>query len=239
MRQKRNHMIPVLMLTFLVFQGAEAQTYYHDAHVMNQFTVTETGVGALIPDAYYAAFHNKYRQEAYATGKQAYRTQLLLLLHQEAPYAEIIDSIHTHRAEIEALNIAERTPGALDAAWQMEKEKITKKQDVFKKNIEQITRLGGSPADRSDWLDIYKSIDCGLQAVKNAYLPMSMRKKEYLSIYKDLVKYNQGLCQHLYQLKNRKQMSGGAIKPDTVCVEEVARGAYDRWRNTITISMKQ
>ena len=99
--------------------------------------------------------------------------------------------------------------------------------------------MGGSPADRSDWLDIYKSIDCGLQAVKNAYLPMSMRKKEYLSIYKDLVKYNQGLCQHLYQLKNRKQMSGGAIKPDTVCVEEVARGAYDRWRNTITISMKQ
>ena len=234
MRRKRNNMSLLLML--LVIKGT-AQTYYHDAPVMNQFSVTETGVGSLMPDEYYAVFHNRYRQDAYATGKQSYRSQLLLLLHQEAPYAEAIDSIHKHRAEIEAMNIAERTPGVLDAAWQMEKEKITQKQEVFKKNIDQITRLGGTPSERSNWLDIYKSIDCGLQAVKNAYLPMSMRKKEYLSIYKDLVKYNQGLCQYLQQLKNKKMLSGSAIKPDTVCVKEVAHSAYERWRNTILVSL--
>ena len=234
---KQKTLLTMLTWMLLFIHGAEAQTYFHDASVMNQFTVAETGVGSLMPDAYYATLHNRYRQEAYTTGKQEFRTQLLLLLHQEVPYAEAIDSIHRYRAEIEALNMAERTPGVSDVAWQMEKDKITKKQDVFKKNIDQITRVGGSSTDRSDWLAIYRSIDCGLQAVRDAYLPMSMRKREYLAIYKDLVKYNSALCQYLNQLKHCKDLNCEAVKPDTVSVENVARNAYSRWKNTITVSL--
>lgn len=223
----------------LFAQTLFGQTYYHDPSVMNQFTVTEIGLGSLMPDTYYAAFHNRYRQEAYETGKQVFRTQVLLLLNQEVPYSETIDSIHLYRAEIEGLNMAERTPNMLDAAWVVEKEKIEKAQELFRSNIEMITRLGGTPTSRSEWQDISKSIDCGLQAVREAYMPLSQRKRQYLAIYQDLVRYNTQLCQYLYQLRNCRHIYAPAVKPNSVCVGDVAGEAHDRWMSAISASLHQ
>ena len=211
-----------------------AQTYRHDASVMNQFTVGETGVGALTPDAYYAALHSRYRQNASETGKQSFRTQLLMVLRKEAPYAEAIDSIQLYRAEIEGLRIAERTPSMLDAAWAVEKEKIEKKQDLFWQNIEKISQYGGSPSLLAEWKEVYRSIECGLKEIREAYLPMSLRKKQYLEIYRDLVRQNHALCLQLGQLRDVGHLNEQIVKPDTVDAATVAREAYHRWRTVLT-----
>ena len=230
----KTFLISLYGLLFMV-SSMSAQTYRHDASVMNQFTVGETGAGALTPDAYYATLHSNYRQSAYETGKQGFRTQLLLLLRKQVPYSEVIDSVHVNRAAIEAANVAERTPSILDAAWAVEKDKIEKKQDVFWKNIEQISHYGGSPSMLAEWKDVYKSIECGLREIREAYLPMSMRKKQYLEIYRDLVRYNQSLCQQLAHLKDYGHIVGHTVKPDTVDVSYVAQEAYSRWRNILSI----
>lgn len=72
--------------------SAQTFTYNHDASVMNQFTVQETGLGNLQPDFYYSAFHHDYKDEASPTNKLAYRSLFSVALYKEKPMAEQIDS---------------------------------------------------------------------------------------------------------------------------------------------------
>lgn len=212
--------------------SAQSVTYHHDPAVMNQFTVGETGLGNLQPNWYYYGLHRSYQSTASATNKQAQRLLTYYVLYREQPMAEQIDSALTDRAKIEALNITDRSGGVLDLAWQMEREKIENKQQQFKKNINQILFRGGTNNDYKYWTGIYNAVDCGLRAVKDAYMPNSQRKKQYLLIYKDLVQYNNQLvdCICVWAgLKQSKEYESGRTvrhpKPG-----DVARSAYGRWK---------
>lgn len=208
-------------------------TYNHDSSVMNQFTVGEVGGGSLTPDWYYDLCHRNYRNSAMTTNKQVFRTQMQLVLNKEEPYSEAIDSALTERMRVEMGNIADRTPGVTDVAYQTEKGKIERKMELYKKNIERITLEGGTPQDYRHWLERYNAISCGLQAVRDAYMPMGKRKEQYLKIYQDLLQQNREITEYIMFLRGLKRVetfnNSRAFIPKTD-IGTAARSAHGRWK---------
>ena len=189
--------------------GAVAQnvTYDHDAPKMNQFTVQEIGSGSLKPSLYYTLLHKKYRKEAAPTNKMGYRTTAGAAGYLQVDDAEKLDSAMIKRAEIEALNVADRTGGAGDIAWMAEKGKINEKLSSFLRNIERIVPAGGTAAARRQWREYYDVIVTGLKSTQQAYMPTSQRKKEYLRIYADILRKNETLLNYLVKLSKAKSTS--------------------------------
>lgn len=218
--------------------GAQAQsvTYNHDSSVMNQFTVGETGAGSLTPDFYYDALHKNYRNGSVSTNKQFFRTQMGLSLYQEVPRAEALDSALTQRMRVEAINMADRTPGVTDLAYQVERSKIESKLSLLKQNIERITLEGGTPQQYRTWLERYNAINCGLQAVRDAYMPTGSRKSQYLAIYQDILQKNVEVCEYITYLRSLKAVKNqpdSASPPRKAGIATIARSAHGRWKVAI------
>lgn len=219
---------------FLACVSAHSQTYNHDASVMNQFTVGETGLGHLTPDLYYDGLHKSYRNSAMTTNKQLFRLQLkTMALSKEEGHAEVIDSTLNDRVNVEWKNIADRTPGVLDASYMIEKSKIEGKLALLKANIEKITLSGGTSADYRQWLERYNAIYCGLQAVRDAYMPQGSRKVQYLEIYKDILQKNIEVCELLEYLRaarDAKKLRRRAKLVPRSDHARIARSAHGRWK---------
>lgn len=198
--------LTLYLMTGLCMAAATAQnvTYNHDAAKQNQFTVAEIGSGTLTPDLYYTLLHNSYRKTASAKNKQSFRTTAGIAGYWQVDDAEKLDSAMTKRAEIEALNIADRTGGALDVAWLAEGDKINSKMADFKKNIDRIIQLGGSPGQQAVWKEYYNVFLSAIKATQQAYMPNSQRKKQYLRIYADVSRKNEELVRYLVYLSNSK-----------------------------------
>ena len=194
------------LMTGLCMATATAQnvTYNHDSAKQNQFTVAEIGSGSLTPDLYYTLLHNGYRKTASAKNKLSFRTMTGIASYWQVDEAEKLDSAMTRRAEIEALNVADRTGGALDVAWLAEGDKINSKMEDFKKNIDRILQLGGSPGQQAVWKESYNVFRSAVQATQEAYMPNSQRKKQYLRIYADVLRKNEDLVRYLVYLGNSK-----------------------------------
>ncbi len=221
------------LLLMAVTVPVTAQTYNHDASVYNQFLVGETGGGSLTPQLYYDATHNSYQKWAYMENKNLFRGQLTLVLEREKPMAEQIDSALTYRAKIEAMNVADRTPKALDLAWQAEKGKIEKKFQLFRENINKITMKGGTSQDYRDWLEIYNCLQTALQAVRDAYMPLNERKKQYLEIYHDIVLRNNQLVQFITSRscgKEADELLRSKVSPRYVRLSGYTSDAMGRWK---------
>lgn len=212
-------------------------TTNHDASVMNQFTIGETGLGSFTPDFYYDLFHKNYRNGAMLTNKQAFRTQMHLALQKQEPYAEAIDSALNDRMRVELLNIADRMPGLTDVAWHVERGKIEGKLDILKKNIERITMNGGSVQSYREWLERYNAIQCGINAIRNEYMPQGSRKEQYIAIYRDILKKNVEVCEYLDYLRAAQEAKKHTNKParsvhpiDTSQIKRIARASHGRWK---------
>ena len=223
-----------MVAALLPLQGvAQSITYNHDESVMNQFTIGETGAGSFTPDWYYDALHSNYRNGAMMTNKQFFRSQMNLTLYQEVPHSEAIDSALNERLRVEGLNMADRTPGVTDLAYQVEKGKIEGKLAVLKQNIERITLEGGTAGEYRTWLERYNAINCGLQAVRDAYMPMGKRKEQYLAIYKDILLKNTEVCElilALRHMKSAKDAMNTAQAPHRANIATIARSAHGRWK---------
>lgn len=198
--------LTLYLMTCLCMAAATAQnvTYNHDAAKQNQFTVAEIGSGTLTPDLYYTLLHNSYRKTASAKNKLSFRTTAGIAGYWQVDDAEKLDSAMTKRAEIEALNVADRTGGALDVAWLAESDKINSKMADFKKNIDRILQLGGSPSQQAVWKEYYNVFLSAIKATQQAYMPNSQRKKQYLRIYADVSRKNEELVRYLVYLSNSK-----------------------------------
>jgi len=105
-------------------------SYNHDAAKMNQITVQEIGAGGLTPAFYYDALHNSYQKSAAKKNKQFFRTMAGVSAYQQVDVADSIKASLTQRAEIEALNIADRQ---IDIAWLAEGNKINSSSRTFKR----------------------------------------------------------------------------------------------------------
>lgn len=231
----------LLIVTLVsVSLGASAQmTYQHDSSKKNQITVGEVGTGSLSPDVYYWVLHNRYRKDAAVRNKLSFRTTAGIGAYGQIDDAEKLDSALLKRAEVEALNMADRE---VDVAWAVEGKKITDKMAHFLTNINRITRMGGSASARSRWFGLYQMYGTAINATKEAYMPNADRKREYLAIYADLLRQNETLVRYLVQLSNSKGASellyaSATPMPDNKKL--VTAEAYQRWRETgwaITVS---
>lgn len=184
--------------------GAMAQsvTYNEDEAKRNQITVMETGSGSLKPELYYTLLHNSYKKSAAEKNKLAFRTAAGLAAYGQVEYADSIQSALTKRAEIEALNMADRQ---IDIAWLAEGSKIISQMEKFQKNIDRILLVGGTPTDKERWTEYYHVFDCAVNATKKAFMPNAQRKQEYLRIYADVSKHNEILVKYLVRLHSKSQ----------------------------------
>ena len=196
---------------------AQSVTYSHDDAKMNQITVAEIGSGGLTPTFYYQLLHNSYQKSAAAKNKLGFRTAA----YNQIDDAEALDSAMTQRARIEALNVADRSGGALDMAWLTEGEKVNAALENFERNIRRITEAGGSSRERELWEDCYRMYQCAVKAVQEAYMPNSERKKQYLRIHADIIRKNETLVRYLV-------LDASATIEDRRA--QIAMSAMNRWR---------
>lgn len=238
MLQRYTKMVTMLFLLHSSMEAfAQGMTFNHDASVMNQFTIGETGAGSFTPDLYYDLFHKSYRNYATSHNKQMFRTEMTLMLHKQEPYAENLDSALNDRKRVELKNIADRTPGVTDVAWQVERGKIEGKLDILKKNIERITINGGSVQSYREWLERYNAIQCGIDAIRDAYMPQGSRKEQYIAIYRDILEKNVEVCEYLEYLRAAqlaKKHTNKAIRSvhpiDSSQIKRIARASHGRWK---------
>lgn len=233
-----NH--PFLLLLSLISLHANAQevTYNHDENKMNQFTVMEIGEGELKPDLYYTIFHNGYKKDAAVTNKTLYRTNTGVSALRQVEDADSIKSAMEKRAEIEALNVADRQ---IDIAWQTEGTKIEAMLQRYETNISRIIEAGGTSTDQSRWTEYDNVFRSSITATKEAYMPNSQRKKQYLSIYADITEKNDLLVTYIEKLVTRKKTK------DLLCgtytrnrdYSSIATTAKDRWTNSSKNKEKQ
>ena len=202
-----NRTLLLMAVAAVATSGVKAQsvTYNHDSPKQNQITVMETGTGALSPELYYTLLHNKYKKSAASKNKLSFRTLAGVNLYNQTDEAEAIDSALVKRAEIEALNVADRQ---IDLAWLAEGDKINAQMERLQRNIDRIPLAGGTTDDRERWTEYYHVYQCAIDATKDAYMPNAQRKKEYLRIYEDVVRQNEILVGYLARRQNATVANG-------------------------------
>ena len=214
--------------------GVKAQmvTYNHDAAKMNQILVMETGGGCLTPEFYYWLLHNNYKKTAAEKNKLGFRTLAGINLYNQVDDAEKIDSALTKRAEVEALNVADRQ---IDLAWLAESSKINGQLDKMKANIDHIIPTGGTVNDKQRWEELYNMYQCAVKATKDAYMPNAQRKRQYLSIYADLTAQNETLLKYLVHLNTQSQTTAllAATNDRVVQKGSIISDAKSRWQENI------
>ena len=205
-------------------------TYNHDDAKMNQITVQETGAGGLTPAFYYDVFHNSYQKSAAAKNKLSFRSLAGVAAWQQIEDADSIEASLKKRAEIEALNVADRQ---IDIAWLAEGTKLTNKLDDFQSNINRIIGAGGTFNDKERWNNYYNIFQCAIKATQDAYMPNAQRKKEYLAIYADICKENETLIKYIVQL-NSKAKTAELLSATSTRQNHngaIATAAHNRWRD--------
>ena len=205
-------------------------TYNHDDAKMNQITVQETGAGGLTPAFYYDVFHNSYQKSAATKNKLSFRSLAGVAAWQQIEDADSIEASLKKRAEIEALNVADRQ---IDIAWLAEGTKLTNKLDDFQSNINRIIGAGGTFNDKERWNNYYNIFQCAIKATQDAYMPNAQRKKEYLAIYADICKENETLIKYIVQL-NSKAKTAELLSASSTRQNHngaIATAAHNRWRD--------
>ena len=210
---------------------AQSVTYNHDSPKQNQITVMETGTGALSPELYYTLLHNKYKKSAASKNKLSFRTLAGVNLYNQTDEAEAIDSALVKRAEIEALNVADRQ---IDLAWLAEGDKINAQMERLQRNIDRILLAGGTTDDKERWTEYYHVYQCAIKATKDAYMPNAQRKKEYLRIYEDVARQNEILVSYLAKRQNATATSTllNATDNRTLHKGGIVRNAMSRWQES-------
>lgn len=240
---KRNRIILLLALVgafCLISQPSAAQTYTHNHEepIMQQFLTMETGAGALTPRYYYNAFHKSYQRTANVENKGVFRLHMKGRVADEVEYADSIDSVTCRRAKVEAQNIVDRSP-MTDMAWVAEKSKIENKLSIFQNNINHIMPYGGTAEDYGTWKNIYNCIQTAIRITRESYQDLGRRKKEYMAIYKDIVKRNYQLTRQLLawnSVKSAREMQKNSKAPQRLTSNSTA--AYDalnRWKVAMAV----
>lgn len=227
----------LIILMFVLFTSvdmrAQSVSYSHDDAKMNQITVAEIGSGSLTPDLYYKLLHNSYKKSASAKNKMSFRTLAGINLYNQIDDATALDSALIKRAEIEALNVADRSGGALDVAWLAEGDKLNTKMADFERNIRRILQVGGTASEQEYWMDYYRVYQSSIRAMQQAYMPNAQRKKQYLRIYADVSRKNEALIFYLVRLskaRTTRELLAAANAIDNHKAQIVAE-AMNRWRN--------
>lgn len=228
----------LLVMLMSLKSWSQSVTYWHHEDWLQQFMVKETGLGVLTPDLWYTWFHPVYKKTAHATNKAIFRSELGAMKMGQIEMSAQIDTVMKKRAEEEAWNMADRMSASvgLDLAWNTEKDKIEEQLRLLQSQTNDIVPSGGTYEERLEYVAIYNSVNCAINAARDSYQPTSKRKEAYQGIYKDLCKYNIELSQHLLkckalsQIKSLQRGTGKIKKPS---VGQITLGAMERWRNVV------
>lgn len=230
---KRILLLSAAIISICSTVKAQSITYDHDDAKMNQITVMEIGSGGLTPALYYNVLHKSYKKSASSKNKLAFRTTAGLSLYSQVDDAEALDSALNKRAKIEALNVADRSGGALDLAWVAESGKLNSKMADFERNIRRVLEVGGTANEQTHWKEYYNVYQCAIKAAQNAYMPNAQRKKEYLRIYADVARKNETLILYIVRLSNARKTS--ELLTATGNIEshkaQIVRNALSCWRD--------
>ena len=161
-----------------------------------------------------------------------FRTLAGINVYNQVDDAEKIDSALTKRAEVEALNVADRQ---IDLAWLAESSKINGQLDKMKANIDHIIPTGGTINAKRRWEELYNMYQCAVKSTKDAYMPNAQRKRQYLSIYADLAAQNETLLKYLVQLNTQSQTTVllAATNDRVVYKGSIISDAKSRWQENI------
>ena len=210
-------------------QGYVQVTKNHEEYIMQQFTTMETGAGALTPRYYYNALHKN---------KQIFRLHMKARVADEKVYSDSIKALTSRRAKVEAQNIVDRSP-MTDMAWTVEKGKIEGKLDIFQKNINKIMPYGGTVEDYRQWKNIYNCLQTAIKITRESYQDLGRRKKEYMAIYRDVVRRNYQLTKQLLawnSVKSAKEMQKNSKSPQRLSsINTVAFDALNRWKVAMAV----
>ena len=208
---------------------AQYVTYNHDETKMYQVTVMETGVGELTPRAFYSIVHNRYYQNAAETNKLRYRSEAAAHGTVQVGISETIDTSLTKRAEVEAMNMADRQ---VDLAWQAEGPKIQSRLEAFNRNMARLTEVGGNAADLTVWQERYHLFQTAVNAIRNSYMPNAERKKQYLAIYDEITRKNETLIAFIASVDARERAKERLNATVTLPRRngEIASEASGRWK---------
>ncbi len=230
------YQLVILLTCYNVGLKAQSLTFNHDASKMNQFLVGEEGTGDLQPAVYYTLLHPSYYKTAVGTGKLSYRTLVMAEGLYQKPMADSIKRLLESRAEIEALNVADRQV-ILDLEWAIEGEKITSALTKYKNSIEKILTVGNA-SYQTYWEDKYNCFNFLIDIARESYMPNAERKKVYLSIYEDIDKANGLIEKFIVFLKYKKVQKELLGEPKTIehHNKELASSAFSAWRDAIGIA---
>lgn len=230
---KRILLLSAVVMGICPIVKAQSVTYSHDDAKMNQITVMEIGSGGLTPSLYYTLLHKSYQKSASSKNKLAFRTTAGLNLYAQVDDAEALDSALNKRAKIEALNVADRSGGALDLAWVAESGKLNSKMADFERNIRRVLEVGGTANEQAYWKEYYNVYQCAVKAAQDAYMPNAQRKKEYLRIYADVARKNETLILYIVRLSNARKTSEllAATGNTESHKAQIVRNALSRWRD--------
>ena len=92
---------------------------------------------------------------------------------------------------------------------------------------------GGTSQDYREWLEIYNCLQTALKAVRDAYMPLNERKKQYLEIYHDIVLRNSQLVQYVTSLsygKEAEELLHSKVSPRYVRLSSYTSDAMGRWK---------
>ena len=232
--------LAVLLIVMLtgIRSWSQTATYYHHYDWLQQFLVKETGAGVLTPDWYYSLVYPNYKKTAYIYNKTGFRVSFGANKQQQIGMSVKIDSVMTQRAKEEAWNMTDRisaTTGT-DLAWNTEKDKIEEQLRILQAQTNNIIPSGGTFEEKDEYIAIYNSINCAINAVRGSYQPTSKRKEAYLGIYKDLCQYNLELSSYILKCKslsNIKTLRNGTGKIRKPRVGSIVQESMERWQNVL------
>lgn len=157
---------------------------------------------------YYDVYHSGYSSsEALAKSKEA---KLLLIAKETSPQVDAtksLDSILQRRAKVHLLDEADKS-SVVGSFFAVERDRLVKLLNKIKKNVEKIPAAdyGGSATLKHDWDMRCQSIDNGIEVADSYRMTAINRKKIYVSLYNDALKYNDELNKILGYLMSVKQM---------------------------------
>lgn len=235
----KKELIFIVLLLFTTLSGkAQNMTYEHDNQIMNQFTVMELGVGVLRPADYYNTMHKSYQYTAHATNKFLFREKVKTDTKQEVQYSDTIKKVYNKRSKVELLNYASKNP-KLNEALSTEINKVNSKMAVLYNNISKIQARGGTSKDHEQWIGIYKCLQNDLNILHKAWITMGDRQKQYITLYKRVVKYNSDLVAKQLEWNGRKQVQkwySSASKPTRQTRNgTLAFKSLGRWQNACAV----
>lgn len=194
-----------------------------------QWLVGETGAPYLTPQStYYSTGYKEYFNTAQETNKLLLRGVMKMIISEEEPLAEQIDSALKKRAKIEVLRFADRS---IDIAWVTEGPKIRSCLEKLKTKIDKITIYGGSMSCYNYFDMEYKKLLCGIQLVQDSYQDNSLRKREYTNLYNDALKLDNRVYKFLMTLcvVNTLEDPGELFLRVRPNVHRIAGEAHGRW----------